>query len=238
VASTGARAVHDTFYPHMIVSAGAFPGAREHGDRLAWHDKLGQAEVDMLVAEGRLRELRDRTPTEDDPRTRGWVSVPWTAEEVNAVNRLGAREDWSSLHSHDGINMGMLVRFRCEQLRIAMECPGCSGHSTVERYPGQRADAETWERTEPPEGEGWQLWETVSEGSPISPVFVCADDLALWLTTPAACWGAMQTPMTIDQARGFVGVGSAPSGLDDAGGMHDGATYVGTRAALGGRDDL
>lgn len=29
---------------------------------------------------------------------------------------------------------------------------------------------ENWEKQPPPEGEGWQLWETTSEGSPISPV--------------------------------------------------------------------
>ncbi len=34
---------------------------------------------------------------------------------------------------------------------------------------------------EPPEGEGWQMWETVSDGSPISPVFKTPEALALWL---------------------------------------------------------
>ncbi len=34
---------------------------------------------------------------------------------------------------------------------------------------------------DPPEGEGWQLWETVSEGSPITPVCASADELAQWL---------------------------------------------------------
>jgi hypothetical protein len=34
-----------------------------------------------------------------------------------------------------------------------------------------KAKYDAWEEEPPPEGEGWQLWETVSEGSPISPVF-------------------------------------------------------------------
>lgn len=34
---------------------------------------------------------------------------------------------------------------------------------------------------EPPDGDGWQLWETVSEGSPISPVFTDRDAFAAWL---------------------------------------------------------
>lgn len=32
----------------------------------------------------------------------------------------------------------------------------------------------------PPSGDGYQLWETTSEGSPISPVFETLDDLCEW----------------------------------------------------------
>lgn len=109
-------------------------------------------------------------------------------------------------------------------------CPSCKGHATIEAYEGQRADQEAWTETEPPEGDGWQLWETVSEGSHISPVFADAEGLARWLTTPAACWGAMRTPMSIEAARGFVGAGWAPSMIADDSGLHDGATFVGERA--------
>lgn len=34
-----------------------------------------------------------------------------------------------------------------------------------------------------PEGEGWQLWETVTEGSAVSPVFGTPEELAEWLST-------------------------------------------------------
>lgn len=33
---------------------------------------------------------------------------------------------------------------------------------------------------EPPKGEGYQLWETTSEGSPVSPVFKTLDELCEW----------------------------------------------------------
>lgn len=115
-------------------------------------------------------------------------------------------------------------------------CEHCDGNGEHERYPGQRAERDAWTHTEPPTGEGWQLWETVSEGSPISPVFPDAEGLAQWLTTPASCWGATKRPMTIEQARGFVGVGWAPSGFITAGGVHDGAEYVGTEEALRGHE--
>ena len=35
-----------------------------------------------------------------------------------------------------------------------------------------------------PKGEGYQLWETVSEGSPVSPVFATPEELAEWLVSP------------------------------------------------------
>lgn len=37
--------------------------------------------------------------------------------------------------------------------------------------------------TEPPKGDGWQLWQTVSDG-PISPVFATADELVDWMCQP------------------------------------------------------
>lgn len=57
-------------------------------------------------------------------------------------------------------------------------CLRCDGHASVEAYPGQRVEAEAWEPTDPPEGEGWQLWSTTSEGEPMTPVFATPEALA------------------------------------------------------------
>jgi len=65
-------------------------------------------------------------------------------------------------------------------------CPGCAGLGSIEKYDGQRAEAESWESVDPPSGEGWQMWETTSEGSPMSPVFATADELATWLAQTGA----------------------------------------------------
>lgn len=189
--SREAEAVASTFYPHMIGND------RDRADRLAWHDKLGQAEVDHLVAEGRLRVF--------NRETREWESVPRTVAEVNAEQHTAR-----GLDGHDAINRHILIRFRCERLGITVECPTCEGHGEVEAYPGQRNEAEKWERADPPEGQGWQLWETVSEGSPISPVFDTSEGLASWMASPAYRWGA-STPMDYDTALRFVNVGWAPT---------------------------
>lgn len=44
----------------------------------------------------------------------------------------------------------------------------------------------------PPQGDGWQMWETTTEGSPISPVFATPEELAQWLAdTGASSFGKM-----------------------------------------------
>lgn len=59
------------------------------------------------------------------------------------------------------------------------------------------------ERQEPPKGDGWQVWETVSEGSPISPVFAARDAVVAWLVEHEDC-----APAAADK---FVTDGYAPS---------------------------
>lgn len=135
-------------------------------DHTGWGDKVTQAEVDLLVEKGRIRPQRGE---------------PTTAEEVNA------RQVHGPLVGHDAINRGIMVEWRCERLGVSDRCEHCQGHGSNERYPGQRAEAEAWQRTEPPEGEGWQFWETVSEGSPQSPVFATKDELVDWLVE-TGCW--------------------------------------------------
>ena len=57
-------------------------------------------------------------------------------------------------------------------------CPVCKG-SAVD--PAHKEAYEAWKPTEPPTGEGWQLWETVSEGSPVSKVFATRDAFVQYL---------------------------------------------------------
>lgn len=106
-------------------------------------------------------------------------------------------------------------------------CPTCKGHATLEKYEGQRAEAEAWERTDPPEGDGWQLWETVSEGSPISPVCATSDELAAWMSDPAR--GDRWVPQEV--AAKFIAEGWAPSFISGPGthGIVSGVEAIGTQ---------
>lgn len=183
-----------------------------------WLHHLNQDDVDALIAAGRLRDF-----THTWTRENGWqpkeLYLPPTAAEVN---------EWSlSGLGHDGINASVVIRARCEREGIDDTCPTCKGHASLEEYEGQRAEAEAWEPTDPPKGDGWQLWETVSEGSPVSPVFATSDELAAWMSDPER--GDRWVPQEV--AAKFIAEGWAPSFVSGPGthGLVSGVEAVGTR---------
>lgn len=165
-----------------------------------WLHHISQDDADALVAAGRLRDF-----THTWSRENGWQSkeppVTPTAAEVNEWSLRGM--------GHDAINASIVIRARCEREGIDDTCPTCKGHASLEKYEGQRAEAEAWEPTDPPKGDGWQLWETVSEGSPVSPVCATADELAAWMSDPER--GDRWVPQ--EAARKFIDAGWAPTGV-------------------------
>ena len=62
-----------------------------------------------------------------------------------------------------------------------------------------------WDGTPPPEGEGFQLWETTSEGSPVSPVFETLDALCEWCEDNATVFGSQKT--TREKWKNMLGKG-------------------------------
>lgn len=182
-----------------------------------WAHHLSQEDVDALAAAGRLTDF-----THTWSRETGWrpadPPVKPAAADVNAWSLRGM--------GHDSINASVAIRARCEREGFEVMCPQCDGHGSAEAYEGQRAEAEAWTRTEPPEGDGWQLWETVSEGSPISPVFAYADELAGWMSDPAR--GEDRVP--VDVAANFIREGWAPTLIGDENGVVSGVEAIGMRA--------
>ena len=68
-------------------------------------------------------------------------------------------------------------------------CDGCKAYAKIKEIPFHSygcPDFESYygidnaQKVEVPEGEGYQLWETTSEGSPVSPVFKTLDELCEW----------------------------------------------------------
>ncbi len=66
-------------------------------------------------------------------------------------------------------------------------CKTCKGDAID---PAVKAAYEAWAEFEPPKGDGYQLWENVSEGSPVSPVFSTLDALCKWAATHATTFGS------------------------------------------------
>jgi hypothetical protein len=180
--------------------------ARRLGFKTAthWGDKLDERDVAALVKENRLHDF-----THTWSKAKGWrkkkkFRTP-TPDDV---------AEWSSRGiGHDAINQWVVLKDRCRRLRIKRVCEHCRGDGSAWDSPENKRLAEKWERQEPPAGDGWQMWETTSEGSPMSPVFDAPEKLARWLAdTNASSFG--DSGATYEQWLGMIaGPGWAPSGV-------------------------
>jgi hypothetical protein len=169
----------------------------------SWSHHLSQADVDALVEAGRLMDFTHTWSPEERWKAKD-PAPEVTADEVNR---------WSvSGFGHDSINCGVVIEARCKRMGGSHTCAVCGGEGSTEAYEGQSAEREAWEPTEPPAGEGWQVWETVSEGSPISPVFADREALIRWLMSPAYTWGTSR-PLTREQAENFAESAWAPTAI-------------------------
>ena len=154
--------------------------------RYQWSHHLIQADVDALVAHERLMEFthrpRDEAQAEKLRQQKAaggsgcWLAEPNgyhpTAAEVNAWSLEG----WG----HDAISNGVCVEARCAREGVPCRCARCRGTGTIWPTPEIERQYDEWTETEPPTGDGYQLWEDVSEGSPVSPVFASLDELCAW----------------------------------------------------------
>lgn len=184
-----------------------------------WCHHLIQVDVDALCEEGRLQDL-----TSEWTKDRGWVRTKPnpTAAEVN---------EWSlSGMGHDSINNWICVEARCKREGVPVKCSACNGEGEIWQSPELKAAHKAWESFGPPVGEGWQAWETTSEGSPISPVFATPEDLARWLAdTGASSFGSRTA--TYEQWLKFIqGPGWAPSAVSQGGEFKSGVEHAADRA--------
>jgi hypothetical protein len=168
-----------------------------------WMHHLRQQDVDALIAAGRLRDfthtwIRESGWQPRDPRPQV------TAREVNEWSLGGL--------AHDAINAGAVIRARCEAEGLDLLCDTCQGHGYLETFVGQRALAEAWQSIDPPTGEAWQVWETVSEGSPTTPAFETPGQLAHHLASPSLSYA--------DALAWITGTGWAPSMIVTSTGLY------------------
>lgn len=131
----------------------------------------------------------------------------------------GGRYAWEKPGRYHPMRMD---RTYAEELRIRAENP--------EDYDADYVPDPAYYRTRewsPEEATAYQVYETVSEGTPVSPVFRTRADLIRWLTAPIP-WDEKYPDLSVqgmsrEQAERFVGAGWAPSAVIDANGFCMGA---------------
>lgn len=171
-----------------------------------WHHHLIAADVEALIEAERLFDLRRNKPSSYMP----------TPEEVNAWSIGG--------FGHDSINAHVCIEARCKREGYAVLCDVCGGSGDIWQPSEAEQWAEDWEREEPPAGEAYQIWETVSEGSPISPVFSNPQILAEWMAnTPRRFGEAISAERWLEW---ITGPGWSPSGMTTSEGYKDGVAAM------------
>src|SRR6185295_12659678 len=98
-----------------------------------------------------------------------------------------------------------------KRLGVDGKCQHCDGDGYTWKSVGDKTAYDEWKEYEPPTGEGYQLWETVSEGSPITPVFSSPEALANYLVSDKYRWRNNDHGTTWEQWMKFIcGDGWAP----------------------------
>ena len=160
---------------------------------------LNDDDVAALIAKNRLWDLTaSRRPS---------------AEEVNHWSLGG--------FGHDSLNCAIVITDRCRRMGVPSTCAQCHGHGCLWPSEEARQRFETWTETEPPTGEWWQLWETVSEGSPVSPAFPTSRELAQWMASTDEC-----AHLGIGGCLKFIKAGWSPSVVVENGKVISGVEAV------------
>jgi hypothetical protein len=174
------KKISDDYYTHL----------RTDGKE-GWGRNLTQEDVDALVDANCLWDFTRRPRDQEEAdrigvQPNGWLKASNgyhpTAAEVNV---------WAQ----KGVGLGGSGRYVCAEARakklgIAKHCEFCKGEGNLFYSPEIKKLQEAFEGYEPPVGEGYQLWETTSEGSPVSPVFKTLDELCAWCETDATTFGS------------------------------------------------
>jgi hypothetical protein len=166
----------------------------------AHNNNITESEVEALVRGGRLSDLMDGWYHFNDeknvwekcdrslPQGHRWVECDQptfpTPEEVNIWNMTGM--------GHDSINASICVRTRAKERGVYGMCECCDGEGEIWFSDEIKDLSENWEGYDPPVGEGYQMWENTSEGSPQSPVFETLDELCEWCSENASIFGTSQ----------------------------------------------
>jgi len=109
-----------------------------------------------------------------------------------------------------------------EDMDCAARCDLCRQYAKLSGYAISSYNCPVFPFTEPPNGDWYQVWETTSEGSPISPAFETPEELARWLADNKASAFGSQTASYETWLKFICGPGWAPSAVMENGMMKSG----------------
>lgn len=169
-----------------------------------WCHHLNADDVAALIESDRLYDFTHHFIPGEGWKPNDPIVVP-TPEQVNIWSLTG--------FGHDSCNQWAVISAEAKRMGYEEDCKRCAGSGELWPSPGIKAAYENWTKTEPPTGEGWQVWETVSEGSPITPVFATAEALVDYLVEGGDGWDRKRRSggWSRKNAESFVGLGFAPS---------------------------
>lgn len=178
-----------------------------------WCHHLNADDVYALM---RAKRLSDFTHTWTPGKGSKKKDPPYypTPKEVN---------DWSiGGMGHDSINCWIVIKAELHRLRLPSTCPICKGKGEMWSSQKAKRRCAAWRPKEPPKGDWWQVWETVSEGSAVTPAFATRAELVNYLVKYGDAWDQKRGDggWTRENAESFVEAAWAPSMIGHAGKLH------------------
>ena len=165
----------------------------------AHNHNITDSEVEALVRRGRLSDLMDSWYHFNDEKNR-WEKLDrtlprkdreWVECEQPTFPTTDEVNKWSlSGMGHDSYNQSVCVEVRAKEKGVYGMCECCNGEGEIWFSDEIKELSENFEKYDPPSGEGYQMWENTSEGSPQSPVFETLDELCEWCSINKSSFGS------------------------------------------------
>jgi hypothetical protein len=114
----------------------------------------------------------------------------------------------------------------CLEGQHGQTCDDCRAFAKAKKMEMTSHDCPEFDCFDPPEGVGWQMWETTSEGSPMSPVFKTPQELAMWLYDNNASSFGNQTSTYEEWLTMITTTGWAPSAVFDGSTIKSGVAAI------------
>lgn len=178
-----------------------------------WMHHLNYDDVYVLVRAGRLHDLTSEFIPGKGWRKKNPPHMP-SPKEVN---------DWSiGGFGHDSINAWIVISAELRRLRLPHTCQTCKGKCELWSSELARRRSLRWKPKQPPKGDWWQVWETVSEGSPMTPAFATCGELIDYLVANGDAWDQKRGDggWSRENAESFVKAAWAPSMIGHSGKLH------------------